>query len=188
MVYAETVIVFPLQTFAAFCVLQSRTHEIWARFFGSSLEDRLRYTPSDCFETFPFPQNWDINRALEAVGRVYYDFRANLMVENNEGLTKTYNRFNNIYEQMPKILKLRHLHSDMDRVVLDAYGWTDIKTDCNFILDYEIEDANWGNKKKPYRYRWPDSVRDEVLSRLLALNAKRATVESTDPNMIWSLT
>ena len=188
MVYAETVIVFPLQTFAAFCVLQSRTHEIWARFFGSSLEDRLRYTPSDCFETFPFPQNWDINRALEAVGRVYYDFRANLMVENNEGLTKTYNRFNNIYEQMPKILKLRHLHRDMDRVVLDAYGWTDIKTDCNFILDYEIEDANWGNKKKPYRYRWPDSVRDEVLSRLLALNAKRATVESTDPNMIWSLT
>ena len=42
MVCAETVIVFPLQTFAAFCILQSRTHEIWARFFGSSLEDRLR--------------------------------------------------------------------------------------------------------------------------------------------------
>ena len=41
--------------FAPFGVLQCRIHEAWARFFGSSLKDRLRYTPSDCFETFPFP-------------------------------------------------------------------------------------------------------------------------------------
>ena len=47
--------VFALDTFAAFASLQSRPHEVWARFFGSSLKDRLRYTPSDCFETFPFP-------------------------------------------------------------------------------------------------------------------------------------
>ena len=42
MVYAETTIVFPFSDHAAFCVLQSRPHEIWARFFASSLEDRLR--------------------------------------------------------------------------------------------------------------------------------------------------
>ncbi len=28
----------------------------------------------------------------------------------------------------------------MDRAVLDAYGWTDIPTDCEFLLDYEIEE------------------------------------------------
>ena len=56
----------------------------------------------------------------------------------------------------------------MDRAVLDAYGWTDIPTDCDFLLDYEIDEATWGRKKKPYRYRWPDPVRDEVLARLLA--------------------
>ena len=66
----------------------------------------------------------------------------------------------------------------MDRAVLDAYGWTDIPTDCDFLLDYEIDEATWGRKKKPYRYRWPDTVRDEVLARLLALNAERAAAEA----------
>jgi hypothetical protein len=30
-----------------------------------------------------------------------------------------------------------------------------------------------GRRKLPWRYRWPDSVRDDVLARLLALNAER---------------
>ena len=34
------------------------------------------------------------------------------------------------------------------------------------------------DKKKPYRYRWPDSVRDEVLARLLDLNHQRHQAES----------
>jgi hypothetical protein len=50
-----------LETYTAFGVLQSRTHETWARFFGSSLKDDLRYTASDCFETFPFPPDWETN-------------------------------------------------------------------------------------------------------------------------------
>ena len=49
-----------------------------------------------------------------------------------------------------------------------------IETGCEFLLDYEIEEGEWGNKKKPYRYRWPDEVRDEILARLLELNAERA--------------
>ena len=40
--------------------------------------------------------------------------------------------------------------------------------DCEFLLDYEIDEETWGKKKKPWRYRWPDEVRDEVLARLLA--------------------
>ena len=86
-------------------------------------------------------------------------------------MTKTYNRFHDPYEDDSDITKLRELHAAMDRAVLDAYGWTDIPTDCDFLLDYEIDEATWGRKKKPYRYRWPDAVRDEVLARLLALNA-----------------
>ncbi|MEI7894909.1 MAG: type IIL restriction-modification enzyme MmeI, partial [Myxococcales bacterium] len=173
MVYAHTLNVFPLPTHAAFALLQSRPHELWARFFGSSLEDRLRYTPSDCFETFPFPPNWQSAPTMEAAGQTYYDFRAALMVRNDQGLTKTYNRFHSPNECDPDIFKLRELHSAMDRAVLDAYGWSDIATDCDFLLDYEIDEATWGDKKKPFRYRWPDAVRDEVLARLLDLNQRR---------------
>ena len=176
-VFANTIAVFSVATNAAFCMLQSRVHEVWARFFGSSMKDDLRYTPSDCFETFPFPEGWATHPAVETAGKSYYESRAALMVENDEGMTKTYNRFHDIYETDQRIVALRELHGAMDRAVLDAYGWTDIPTDCEFLLDYEIDEATWGRKKKPYRYRWPDAVRDEVLARLLALNAERAADE-----------
>ncbi len=177
MVFSESLVLFPLSTYAAFCALQSRPHEFWARFFGSSLEDRLRYTPSDCFETFPFPPDWESHPALEAAGQAYYEYRAALMLSNNEGLTKTYNRFHDPYEHDAAVVQLRELHAAMDRAVLEAYGWQDIPTACDFLLDYEIDEEEWGNKKKPYRYRWPDEVRDEVLARLLELNARRAEEE-----------
>lgn len=133
---------------------------------------------STSFETFPFPESWETHSALDAAGKTYYEFRAALMVRNNEGLTKTYNRFHDPEERDADILRLRELHATMDRAVLDAYGWHDIPTDCEFLLDYEIDEEEWGDKKKPYRYRWPDEVRDEVLARLLELNAERARVES----------
>jgi len=172
-VFDHSLVILPLSTFASFCTLQSRLHEIWAWFFGSSLGDGFRYTPTDCFETFPFPKDWETIPSLESVGEEYYTFRAELMIKNDEGMTKTYNRFHNPEERSPEILKLRTLHVAMDRAVLDAYGWMDIPTDCEFLLDYEIDEEIWGNKKKPYRYRWPDEIHDEVLARLLDLNAKR---------------
>ena len=39
-----------------FGILHSRFHELWSLRMGTSLEDRPRYTPTTCFETFPFPQ------------------------------------------------------------------------------------------------------------------------------------
>src|SRR5262249_22817199 len=123
MVYSERLAVFPNERFALFTVLQSRCHELWALFFGSSLEDRPMYAPADCFETFPFPEGFETHSKLEAAGKEYYEFRAALMVRNNEGLTKTYNRFHDPNERSTDILKLRELHAAMDRAVLDAYGW-----------------------------------------------------------------
>ena len=70
----------------------------------------------------------------------------------------------------------------MDGAVLDAYGWTDLKPTCEFLLDYEEdedEDESGGGRrrKKPWRYRWPDDFRDEVLARLLELNRQLAEEE-----------
>ena len=177
MVFGHTLIVFPLVEYAAFALLQSRFHQTWSAFLGPTMKDDLRYTPSDCFETFPFPENWDCHTDLEASGKAYYDFRAALMVRSGEGLTRTYSRFHDRYENDSEIATLRELHGAMDRAVLDAYGWRDIPTDCEFLLDYEIDEEEWGGRKKPCRYRWPNDVRDEVLARLLELNAERAAEE-----------
>ena len=175
-VFSHKLIVFPVGSYAAFCVLQSRPHEISRRFFGSSLKDDLTYNPSDVFETFPFPRNLTHDQGLDAAGQAYYDVRADLMVQNDEGLTKTYNRFHDPEDHDPQILELRALHAAMDRAVLDAHGWSDISTDCKFLPEHEAEavDDDASRRKKRYRYRWPNRVRDEVLARLLELNAERA--------------
>ena len=42
-----------------FGVLHSRVHEVWARAQGTQVREResgFRYTPTTCFETFPFPE------------------------------------------------------------------------------------------------------------------------------------
>ncbi|MDE2718264.1 MAG: N-6 DNA methylase [Chloroflexota bacterium] len=179
MVYSSKLIIFPFDSYAAFANLQSRVHETWTRFLGSTMKDDAVYTPSDCFETFPFPRNWYNRPDLDLAGRQYYDHRAELMVLNNEGLTKTYNRFHDQHENAPEILEMRRLHAAMDRAILDSYGWSDISIDCDFLLDYKIDDETWSpRKKKPYRYRWPDPTRDEVLARLLDLNRERAAEET----------
>ena len=49
-----------------FGVLHSRFHELWALAMGTQLESRPRYTPTTCFETFPFPEPDDAQRAAIA--------------------------------------------------------------------------------------------------------------------------
>jgi hypothetical protein len=177
----EKIVVFPFDRCGLFGLLQSRVHETWARFFSATLKDDLQYTPTDCFETFPFPHDWQSSAELERVGQAYYQFRADLMVKNNQGLTATYNRFHDPDESGPEILELRRLHAVMDWKVIDAYGWADIRPTYEFLLDYEDDedpdDEGPRRRKKPWRYRWPDGTRDEVLARLLALNRERAQQE-----------
>ncbi len=176
MVFSESLVVFPSESSSDFSVLQSRSHETWARFFGSSMKDDLRYSPTKCFRSFPLPRPTSKGN-LTMGGEQYHNFRSALMHERGLGLTAIYNRFHDPEERDPEILKLRELHAAMDRAVLDAYSWSDISTDCEFLLDYEIDEEEWGRKKKPWRYRWPDNVRDEVLARLIELNAERAKEE-----------
>jgi hypothetical protein len=136
MVFSHKLIVFPLSEYSSLAVLQSRTHEIWVRFFSATMKDDCTYNSSDCFETFPFPLDYETNPTLETIGQTYYEYRADLMVRHNQGLTDTYNRFHDPEERNPDILKLRHLHDQMDQAVLKAYGWEDINTSCGFALDY----------------------------------------------------
>lgn len=175
-VFANSLAVVADGSITSLAVLQSRLHELWARFFGSSMKDDLRYTLTDCFETFPFPLEWQQSQALDGTGRTYYDYRAQLMVDRGQGLTDTYNRFHNPEDQSSETQRLRDLHAAMDRAVLDAYGWTDLNPIAEFIPEFDEDEIEPGTRaKRKYRLRWPDEVRDEVLARLLDLNRERAT-------------
>jgi len=51
----QQLIAFPVSNDFFFGILHSRLHEIWSLKQGTFLETRPRYTPTTCFETFPFP-------------------------------------------------------------------------------------------------------------------------------------
>ena len=76
MVVSERLLVVPDRCFSTFSSLQSRPHEVWSRYLGSSLKDDLLYAPADCFETFPFPANSEGNAAVEATGQLCHEFLA----------------------------------------------------------------------------------------------------------------
>ena len=97
-VYSHMIVVFALPTNEHFAVLQSNLHHYWTWKFSSTLKGDLRYAPSDCFETFPFPaclreHSTADTSALESIGRQYYEHRQALMIDMQLGLTKTYNLF-----------------------------------------------------------------------------------------------
>jgi hypothetical protein len=180
-VFAHTLNVFAVDTYAAFAFLQSRLHEIWTLLFASSLEDRLRYTITDCFETFPFPINWRQNGDSNSIGREYYECRSRYMETNGKGLTDVYNDFHD--PECHAVSHLRTLHDRMDRAVLDAYGWRDLVTNCEFILESggdETEDGEQtGRSRKPsWRLRWTDDLCEVILARLLELNRTRGEEEA----------
>ena len=173
-IFANSLNIIAFSKFAPFAVLQSRAHEVWARFFSSSMKDDLRYTPSDCFRTFPFPEVFETSSTLECVGEAYHAFRAKLMIDRNEGLTKTYNRFHTRGENAPDIARLRALHAELDDAVLRAYGWHELADRA--APEFIQQEADEGKKPKT-RFDWPAEFKDALLAKLLVLNAERAAAE-----------
>jgi hypothetical protein len=182
--------IFVKESFHFFALLSSRPHELWAVFQGSSMKDDPVYTPSDCFDTFPLPSDFESDRILGEAGSAYYDFRTALMLRHNNGLTKVYSRFHRPEENSSEIVELRRLHAVMDRAVLDAYGWHDLRPTPSFFPEFDDDDEEHGAgrpsrpKQKKYRYRWPDEMHDEVLARLLALNLERAVLQGPPETIV----
>jgi hypothetical protein len=174
MIFDQTLTVFSPADTSLFAVLHSRVHEVWVREFAATLKDDVRYTPSDCFETFPMPPGSEGSLALEAAGHAYHDHRAALMVARNQGLTKSYNRFHDALDTAGDIVELRRLHAAMDDAVLRAYGWDDLadRAAPEFLTEESEDDHTYQG-----RLFWPAAFRDELLARLLKLNEERAAEE-----------
>lgn len=158
-VFSHAVGVFAFDDGGSFSILQSAFHIEWAWTLASSLKGDLRYTPSDVFETFPFPEK---TPGLERIGETYHETRRQIMLARQEGLTKTYNRFHNPKESAEDIVRLRELHVEMDNAVAAAYSWSDLD------LGHGFHETAQG-----IRYTISESARREVLSRLLRLNHER---------------
>jgi hypothetical protein len=176
LVFSHKTVVFAFDNWGTFSCLQCSAHELWSRQFGTTFGsvDALTYNPSQVFQTFPFPLYFETESKINAVGGVYHDHRATLMITRNEGLTKTYNRFHEQSETAADIMRLRELHAEMDRAVLEAYGWHDLAKRAAPVF---LDETNEDDHAYQGRLFWASEFRDEVLGRLLALNAERHAEE-----------
>lgn len=177
-VFSEALYVFPVDTWPWFSVLQSRVHEPWAWLLSSSMKTDLRYSASDCFDTFPFPAAM-ADPELAAAGEALYTARAAYMVEHDQGLTTTYNQLKDPACADPQVEHLRRLHEAMDRAVIRAYGWYEHDEDGQPRCD--ADGAPVPLAVPPYGTADPATQQafdDEVIDRLFVLNAQRAAEEA----------
>ena len=112
--------VFAVSSDYAMGVLSSPIHTEWARARSSTLEDRIRYTPSSAFETFPWPAaSEDQRSAIGELAASLIHERQTICREEEIGLTELYNRADDgAYAQ------LADAGQRLDHAVADAYGWT----------------------------------------------------------------
>ncbi|CAE6767256.1 hypothetical protein R70006_03776 [Paraburkholderia domus] len=163
--------VFLTQSWAEFAVLQSAVHDAWARKQSSRLETRLKYSPGNAYETFPFPALSDL---LSEIGKRYHSLRKSAMSGRQVGLTDLYNRFHDATHCEEDICSLRTLHTEMDHQVVAAYGWDDIH------LGHGFNSVAYLPASDSVRFTVSESARLEILRRLSALNRERFEIEQTE--------
>lgn len=166
-VFSHALGVFATAAFSDQAQLSSSLHQVWAIVHGSTLETRVRYLPSDVFETFPRVRGTD---ALDAIGRTLDEERREIMMRRDLGLTALYNLVNepDIYDRDdPDVARMRQIHENLDRVVMEAYGWDDVPLDHGFHTYRQMQ-----------RWTVGPEARVEILDRLLEENHRRAAVEN----------
>lgn len=175
--YAHGIKLFADQRIGLWGVLQSRLHETWSRAITSSLGTSLRYTTTSCFDMFPFSDDVIDDPEVARAAQDYMDARSEFLQALGIGTTNLYgNYFHQSERDGEDIVRLRELHAEMDRAVLRAYRWDDLAERAKPVF---LDESNEDDHAYQGRLFWPCAFRDEVLARLLALNAERAAEERT---------
>jgi hypothetical protein len=151
--------VFAFENWGAFAFLSSSIHDLWAKEFCSTLEDRLRYTSSEVFDTLPFPKEIE---KLNLLGKEFYQKREKIQIKLNLNLTQFYNSFHNSSNKEETFKHIRKLLQKIDHLILALYGWDDLS------LNHGFHETRQG-----IRFTVSEEARREVLKRLLKLNHER---------------
>lgn len=163
LVFSNATCVIALDAFSNFAVLQSAVHDAWAREYASTLKGDLRYAPTDCLETFPFPS---LSIGLETVGKEFYDARDAVMSQRETGLTGCFHLLNSKHCLEADIVDLRQRLVSMTVAVTSAYHWDDLE------LGFGFQETKQG-----VRFTVSEQARVSLLNRLLELNHQRYAEE-----------
>ncbi len=189
---AQTVIAFTSDEDCVLGYLHSRVHGVWASAQGTQLREKesgFRYTPTTCFETFPFPlpannaaeaisaaakeldelrkawlnpPEWTKEEVLEFPGSVDGPWRRFVHEPDARGIGTV--RWPRVVARDAEAAK-KLVQRTLTKLYNERPAWLDL---AHKKLDEAVFAA----------YGWPSDLTDEqILERLLALNLERAAAE-----------
>ena len=169
-------------------VLSSHVHIVWTLAQGGTLEDRPRYNNSRCFNTFPFPiaaldqqarirglaEQLDAHRKRQQAQNADLTLTGMYNVLERLKIGEALNAKEKVIHEHGLVAVLKTLHDELDRAVLDAYGWSDLAP----LLEVVNGNAAPGAGGTPAtRDDCKHALDEALLERLVALNAERAAEE-----------
>jgi hypothetical protein len=151
---------------------------------GGTLEDRPRYNKTRCLETFPFPETSSEQAGAITQLAEKLDNHRKKQLEQHPDLTLTgmYNVLERERTEEPLTAKdraiheqglvsvLKELHDELDRAVFDVYGWGDLG---DVLVGRPGATTPQSDKSSEQA-----EAEEELLSRLVDLNAERAAEEA----------
>ncbi|GAB3214031.1 hypothetical protein GCM10027294_50890 [Marinactinospora endophytica] len=167
-IFSHALGIFATDDTAMLALLSSSQHFWWVVKQGSTLETRIRYTPSDVFETFPLPE---LTEEMRELGNRLDTYRRNVMLSRDSGLTKTYNLVFDPECTDSDIQELRNIHRAIDEATIRAYGWEE-RIEAVGGLDHGFHKVG-----RETRYTIGPAAQREVLDSLLELNHERYAEE-----------
>ncbi|MFN0219530.1 MAG: class I SAM-dependent DNA methyltransferase [Hyphomicrobium sp.] len=159
-----------------FGILHSKFHELWSLRLGTSLEDRPRYTPTTCFETFPFPE--DLTPNIPAADYAA-DPRAQSIAKAAARLNELRENWLNppdLVQRVPEVVpgypdRILPV-DDKAAAILKYRTLTKLYNERPAWLDHAHRDLDAAVASA---YGWPTNLTDEeILERLFTLNQERA--------------
>lgn len=169
----QTIVVFGTASLSRLGILSSSLHQMWVSTHGlRTMAGILRYTPSDVFDTFPFPGE---TREVGELACQLLNERRSVMSARGIGLTQLYSLVNDPSvsdASDPGVAQIRSLHVDLDHAAIDAYGWSDLSLRHEFTT-----------YRQARRWSVCTPVRLEILDRLLEENQRRAAAEMASGRM-----
>ncbi len=173
-------------------ILGSRLHTLWSLASGSRLgvgNDPV-YVKTTCFETFPFPErdNEKAGQIRKLASDIDFHRKKQQLDHPKLTLTNMYNVLEKIRQdssltdkeieikQQGLVSVLRDIHDELDRLVFDSYGWKD--------LGDILVGMPGATTPLPVKSDDQEKAEDDLLSRLVELNHKRAE-EETSGKVRW---
>ncbi len=179
-----------------FGVLHSRFHEVWARAQGTQLREResgFRYTPTTCFETFPFPEPDEQQKIdISAAAKELNELRENWLNPSEWTMTKMLEFPSSIDGPWSRYIDQSRIENRKSKIVTVRYPRIEPRDEeCakklakRTLTNLYNERPAWLAQAHAkldaavaHAYGFPVDLTDEqILERLLALNQQRIADE-----------